>query len=80
MAEERRRGEAHEGVAEGEPEIEVRVRMYWPPGAGQFGGATIDWSYPQSLHGQALTHIVVVRHAISVLLDHMEGLTHMDAE
>ena len=79
---------SHEGVPVGEPLIEVIVRLYpgpgaddpsWPPKGGPFSGATIDWSYPEGLHGRALDRRAVVRHAIGVLMDDLEGLTTMDS-
>ena len=83
-----RKGRSHEGVPAGDPIIEVTVRLFprsgagdpsWPPSRGPFSGATIDWSYPDHLHERALTRIAVVRHAISVLLDDLEGSTTVDA-
>jgi len=68
--------------------IEVTVRLFpgpgagdpsFPPRGGPFSGATIDWSYPDHLHARALTRNTVVRHAISVLLDDLEGSTTIDA-
>lgn len=47
---------------------------------GQFSGATIDWSYPGHLHGRALARTAVVRHAISVLLDDLDGSATVDAQ
>jgi hypothetical protein len=38
------------------------------------------WSYPEALHGRALTRLAVVRHAISVLLDDLEGSTTFEAQ
>jgi hypothetical protein len=86
----RRRGRSHEGVPRDDPVIEVTVRLFpgasaacpddtWPKG-GPFGGATVEWSYPDQLHERALTRPAVVRHAISVLLDDLEGLTTVDAQ
>jgi len=83
-----RQGRSHEGVPHGDPMIEVTVRLVpgpgaddpsFPPRGGPFGGATIDWSYPDHLHARALTRITVVRHAISVLLNDLEGSTTVDA-
>jgi len=85
----RRQGRSHEGVPKGDPVIEVAVRIFpssrpsaedpsWPPAGGPFSGATIEWSYPDYLHGRALGRIAVVRHAISVLLDDLEGSTTVD--
>jgi hypothetical protein len=86
----RRRGRSHEGVPKNDPVIEVTVRLFpatsaagaddprpkgWP-----FGGATVEWSYPDHLHERALTRAAVVRHAISVLLDELEGLTTVDTQ
>lgn len=89
MTSELRRGRSHEGVAQSDPLIEVTIRIYpsprggspsWPPAGGPFSGATIDWSYPGHLHGRALTRTAVVRHAISVLLDDLDGSTTVDAQ
>jgi hypothetical protein len=83
-----RNGRSHEGVPDGDPIVEVTVRLYPRPGAGDpsgpprggpSNGATIDWSYPEHLHERALTRSAVVRHAISVLLDDLEGSTTVDA-
>ena len=83
-----RQGRSHEGVPDGDPVIEVTVRLFpgpgagspsYPPRGGPFTGATVDWSYPEHLHERALTRIAVVRHAISVLLDDLEGSTTVDA-
>jgi hypothetical protein len=52
----------------------------WPPQGGPFSGATIAWSYPERLHGRALTRVAVVRHAISVLLDDLEGSTTVEVQ
>ena len=87
MADPIRKGRSHEGVPDGDLTVEVTVRLYgpaagdpsWPPRGGPFNGATIDWSYPEHLHERALTHRAVVRHAISVLLDDLEGSTTVDA-
>jgi hypothetical protein len=43
-------------------------------------GATVAWSYPEHLHGRALTRVAVLRHAISVLLDDLEGSTTIEAQ
>jgi hypothetical protein len=43
-------------------------------------GATVAWSYPEHLHGRALTRVAVVRHAISVLLDDLEGSTTVEVQ
>lgn len=83
-----RHGRSHEGVPDGDPIIEVTVRLFPRSGAddrsrrpdgGPFGGATIGWSYPEHLHERALTRTAAVRHAISVLLDDLEGSTTVDA-
>jgi hypothetical protein len=69
--------------------IEVTVRLFPRAGAGDsslppkghpFSGATIEWSYPEHLHGRALDRITIVRHAISVLLDDLEGSTTVDVQ
>ena len=82
MTSSRREGRSREGVPAGDPVIEVTVRLFpaagavdpsWPSRGGPFSGATIAWSYPEHLHGRALTRVAVVRHAISVLLDELEG-------
>lgn len=52
----------------------------WPPNGGPFSGATIEWSYPDHLHERALTRVAAVRHAISVLLDDLQGSTPVDAQ
>ena len=84
-----RRGRSHEGVPKGDPMIEVTIRMFpgrgaedpsFPPQGGPFSGATIEWSYPEHLHGRALTRAAVIRHAISVLLDDLEGSTTVDVQ
>lgn len=89
MRSELRRGRSHEGVPQGDPLIEVFIRIYpsprggspsWPPAGGPFSGATIDWTYPGHLHGRALTRTAVVRHAFSVLLDDLDGSTTVDAQ
>jgi hypothetical protein len=89
MTSDRRRGNSHEGVPKGDPMIEVTVRLFpgpgaddpsFPPRGGPFSGATIEWSYPENLHGRALTHTTVIRHAISVLLDDLEGITTVDIQ
>jgi hypothetical protein len=78
-----------ESVPDGAPIIEVTVRLYprpggrdpsWPPQGGPFTGATVDWSYPEHLHERALTRIAAVRHAISVLLDDLEGSTTVELQ
>jgi hypothetical protein len=88
MADPMRKGRSHEGAPDGDPVVEVTVRLYpgpsaddpsWPPSGGPFNGATIEWSYPDHLHERALTRRAVVRHAISVLLDDLEGSTTVDA-
>ncbi len=88
----RRQGRSHEGVPKGDPAIEVTVRIFpssrplaenrsWlPTGGGPFSGATIEWSYPDQLHARALTRVAVIRHAISVLLDDLEGSTTVDLQ
>jgi hypothetical protein len=87
MANGMRQGRSHEGVPDGDPIIEVTVRLFprpgagtpsYPPRGGPFNGATIDWSYPEHLHARALDRIGVVRHAISVLLDDLDGSTTLD--
>lgn len=84
-----RHGRSHEGAPNGDPIIEVTVRLFprsgadeqsWPPHGGPFAGATIGWSYPEHLHERALTRIAAVRHAISVLLDDLEGSTTVDTQ
>jgi hypothetical protein len=84
-----RHGRSHEGVPAGDPVIEVTVRLFprsgagdlsFPPRGGPFCGATIDWRYPDHLHERALTRLVAVRHAISVLLDDLQGTTTVDAQ
>ena len=89
MTSDRRQGRSREGVPEGEPVIEVTVRLFprpWtgeppmPPKGHPFSGATIEWSYPEHLHERALTRVAVVRHAISVLLDDLEGSTTVEAQ
>jgi hypothetical protein len=68
--------------------LEVTVRLFpgpgaddpsRPPGGGPFNGATVDCSYPEHLHERALTRRAAVRHAVSVLLDDLEGSTTVDA-
>jgi len=85
----RREGRSREGVPAGDPMIEVTVRIFpsaepgdpsWPPRGGPFSGATVTWSYPEHLHERALTRVAVVRHAISVLLDDLEGSTTVEAQ
>jgi hypothetical protein len=85
----RRHGRSHEGVPDGDPVIEVTVRLFprpasgdpsWPPQGSPFSGATIDWNYPGQLHQRALTRVAAIRHAISVLLDDLEGATTVDAQ
>jgi hypothetical protein len=87
MADPMRKGRSYEGLPEGDPIVEVTVRLYpgpgagdpsWPPRGGPFIGATIDWSYPYHLHERALTRTAAVRHAISVLLDDLQGSTIVD--
>ena len=89
MANDRRQGRSHEGVPKGDPMIEVTVRLFpgpgaedpsYPPQGGPFNGVTIEWSYPEHLHARALTRTAVIRHAISVLLDDLEGSTTVDAQ
>jgi hypothetical protein len=69
--------------------IEVTVRLFPSAGAEDpslapkghpFSGATIEWSYPEHLRGRALDRIAIVRHAISVLLDDLEGSTTVDVQ
>jgi hypothetical protein len=69
--------------------IAVTIRVFpgrraanpaWPPQGGPFSGATIEWSYPEHLHGRALNRVAVVRHAILVLLDDLEGGTTVDVQ
>jgi hypothetical protein len=88
MTSDRRQGRSREGVPAGDPMIEVTVRIFpsakpgdpsWPPRGGPFSGATVTWSYPEHLHDRALTRVAVVRHAISVLLDDLEGSTTVEA-
>ena len=85
----RREGRSREGVPAGDPVIEVTVRLFpgpgaqdpsWPPHGGPFSGATVTWSYPDHLHGRALTRNAAVRHAISVLLDDLEGSTTVEVQ
>jgi hypothetical protein len=45
-----------------------------------FSGAIVAWSYPEHLHGRALTRVAVVRHAISVLLDDLEDSTTVEVQ
>ncbi len=89
MTDGRRLGRSREGVPEGDPVIEVTIRLYPGPGKPRdpsfpprypFGGATIEWSYPEPLHARALDRIAVVRHAISVLLDDLEGSTTVEQQ
>ncbi len=89
MTDGRRLGRSREGVPEGEPLIEVTIRLYPGPGGlgapssgprRPFSGATIEWSYPEPLHARALDRIAVVRHAISVLLDDLEGSTTVELQ
>ena len=89
MTRDRREGRSREGRPAGDPMMEVTVRLFpgtgaadpsWPPHGGPFSGATIAWSYPEHLHGRALTRVAVVRHAISVLLDELEGSTTVEME
>jgi hypothetical protein len=90
MTESRRLGRSREGVPEGDPVIEVIIRLYpgagedrdpsFPPRHGPFSGATIEWSYPEPWHERALDRIAVVRHAISVLLDDLEGSTTVERQ
>lgn len=72
-----------------DPMIEVTVRLFPRAGAGDpslpltghpFSGATIEWSYPEFLHGRALDRIAIARHAIPVLLDDLEGSTTVDVQ
>jgi hypothetical protein len=67
----------------------VTVRLFPRPGAGEpsfpprggpFSGATIEWGYPENLHDRPLTHVTVIRHAIGVLLDDLEGSTTVDVQ
>jgi hypothetical protein len=85
----RRHGRSREGVPQGDPVIEVTVRLFprpggpdpaWPPEKGPFSGATIEWSYPEQLHQRALDRQAVVRHAISALLDDLDGSTSVEAQ
>lgn len=85
----RREGRSREGVPAGDPIIEVTVRLFPRPWTGDppmsperhpFQGATVEWSYPEQLHGRALNRVAVVRHAISVLLDDLEGSTTVEAQ
>jgi hypothetical protein len=89
MTSDRRQGRSHEGVPKGDPVIEVTVRLFpraeagdppLPPKGHPFSGATVEWSYPEHFHGRALDRIAVVRHAISVLLDDLEGSTTVDVQ
>lgn len=84
-----RQGSSREGTPTGDPVIEVTVRLFprlgaedpsWPPHGAPFSGATIAWNYPEHLHERALTHVSAVRHAISVLLDDLEGLTTVEVQ
>jgi hypothetical protein len=88
MTDPMRKGRSHEGVPDGDPILEVTVRLFpgpgagdpsYPPHGGPFNGATIDWSYPEHLHERAMTRRAALRHAISVLLDDLEGSTTVDA-
>ena len=87
MTDPMRKGRSHEGAPKGDPILEVTVRFFpgpgpgdpsWPPRDGPFSGATVDWSYPEHLHERALTRRAALRHAISVLLDDLEGSTTVD--
>lgn len=65
-----------EGVPRGEPLIEVVVKLY--PSDRQvkghvFSGATVDLTYPSALEAKAVYRRGVLRHAISTLLDALEG-------
>jgi hypothetical protein len=89
MTDGRRHGKSREGVPDGDPLIEVTIRLFprlagpepaWPPEGGPFSGATIEWSYPEHLHQRALNRNAVIRHAISVLLDDLDGSTTIDAQ
>jgi hypothetical protein len=87
MTSEWRQGRSHEGVPKGDPVIQVTVRLFptpgdpvLPPKGHPFSGATVEWSYPEHLHGRAMDRISVVRHAISVLLDDLEGSTTVDVQ
>ena len=69
--------------------VEATVRLFPRPGGAEpslpprgspFSGATIEWSYPESLHARALTHVTVIRHAIGELLDDLEGSTTVDVQ
>jgi hypothetical protein len=71
-------------VPAGDPIVEVTVRLFPKAGdpsgrpKGGFSGATIEWSYPEHLHERALSRVAAVRHAISVLLDDLDGSTTVD--
>jgi hypothetical protein len=87
MTIDRHHGRSREGVPKGDPMIEVTIRLFpgrnaadpsFPAHGGPFSGATIEWSYPEPLHNRALTRVAVIRHAISVLLDDLEGSTTVD--
>lgn len=65
-----------EGAPRGEPIIEAVVRIY--PSRGNvkchpFSGATVDLAYPSALETRALDRVAVLRHAISTLLDALQG-------
>src|SRR5258708_19531237 len=80
----RRQGRSHEGVPNGDPIIEVTVRLFpatsaggpsWPPKGGPFSGATIEWSYPDHLHERALTRLPATPHPLSALPAYLQAIT-----
>jgi hypothetical protein len=84
MTSDPRRGRSHEGVPQGDPLIEVTIRIYRARVAGARRGH--QWAVrsvarrsagvtPGHLRGRALTRAAVVPHAISVLLDDLDGST-----
>jgi hypothetical protein len=89
MTSDRRQGRSHHGVPKGDPLIEVTIRIFpgpgaddpsYPPRGGPFSGDTIEWSYPEHLHNRALDRVAVIRHAVSVLLDNLDGSATIDVQ
>jgi hypothetical protein len=65
-----------EGAPKGDPLMEITVRLHpadFPTEKRVFSGATVSVAYPTVLESRALDRTAVLRHAISTLLDALDG-------